>query len=219
MDLRNQMIISVLDDPVRSLDDKALIEMTLAGRNECFDVLMERHLRVIRTRVDSMIPNKAEAEDVLQVAQLKIWMNLSSFRGDSHFRSWITRIAINEALQTYRRTRIVREWDATECDRLAASTDSPERWYARREMTFKLSKAIYQLPAAYRQIVVLRELRELSIKETARELKANGQLVKTRLFRARIMLRKALKPRGAKLTNHNRLPNKASDQWLLANEH
>jgi len=213
------MIKSALGDPVRSLDDKALIEMTLAGRNECFDVLMDRHLGVIRKRVDSMIPNKAEAEDVVQVAQLNIWTHLSSFRGDASFRTWITRITINEACQSYRRTRIVRAWDSMDPDRLAASTGCPERCYARREMCARLSKAIYQLPAAYRQIVVLRELRELSVEETARELKSNRQLVKTRLFRARIMLQKALKPRGAKLTNHNRLANKANNQWLLASEH
>jgi RNA polymerase sigma-70 factor, ECF subfamily len=192
------MIKATLDAAVRSLDDRALIEMTVAGHNECFDVLMDRHLSVIRKRVDAMIPNKAEAEDVLQIAQLNIWTHLSSFRCHSSFRTWITRIAINEALQSYRRARTVREWDAMDFDRLAAATGCPERSYARREMAGKISRAIYQLPAKFRQIVVLRELRELSVKETARELKSNQQLVKTRLFRARIMLSKVLHSRGNK---------------------
>ena len=192
-------------------DDNALIEMTLAGHTECFDVLMDRHLAVIRRRVDSMIPNKAEAEDVLQVAQLKAWTHLSAFRGDSSFRSWITRIAVNEVFQSYRRTRMVTEWDAMKIDRLAPSTDCPERTYARREMSVRLSEAIYQLPAAYRQIVELRELSELSVEETARELKSNRQLVKTRLFRARLMLSKALKPAIR--------TNKANRGWLLESEH
>jgi RNA polymerase sigma-70 factor (ECF subfamily) len=187
-----RMIKATLVAAVRSLDDKALIQMTLAGHNECFDELMDRHLWLIRKRVDSIIPNKAESEDVLQVAQLKIWTHLSSFRRHSSFRTWITRIAINEALQSYRRTRLGREWDAMDFDRLAASTDCPERWYARQEMAGKISRAIYQLPAKFRQIVVLRELRELSVKETARELKSNTQLVKTRLFRARMILSKVL---------------------------
>jgi RNA polymerase sigma-70 factor, ECF subfamily len=191
-----RMIKATLDAAVRSLDDKALIEMTLAGHNECFDALMDRYLRVIRKRVDSMIRNKAEAEDVLQVAQLKIWTHLSSFRRDSSFQTWITRIAINEALQSYRRTRIVREWSAMDLDQLAASTDCPERSYARQEMAGRISKAIYRLPAKFRKIVVLRDLRELSIKETARELKSTPQLVKTHLFRARMMLSKVFRARG-----------------------
>jgi RNA polymerase sigma-70 factor (ECF subfamily) len=190
------MMKATLDAAVRSLDDRALIEMTLAGHNECFDALMDRHLCVIRKRVDSMIPNKAEAEDVYQVAQLKIWTHLSSFRSDSSFRTWITRIAINEALQAHRRTRRGREWDATDLDRLAAATDCPERLYARKEMAGRIRGAIRQLPAKFRQIVVLRELRELSVKETARELKSNPQMVKTRLFRARVMLSKVLQARG-----------------------
>jgi RNA polymerase sigma-70 factor (ECF subfamily) len=194
-----RMIKATLDAAVRSLDDKALIEMTLAGHNECFDVLMDRHLSVIRKRVDSMIPNKAEAEDVLQVAQLKSWTHLSTFRCDSSFRTWITRIAINEALQSHRRARMGREWDAMECDRLTASTDCPERLYARQELAGTIRKAIRQLPAKFRQIVVLRELLELTVKETARELKSNPQLVKTRLFRARMMLSKVLQSRGKKL--------------------
>jgi RNA polymerase sigma-70 factor (ECF subfamily) len=214
-----RMIKATIDDAVRTLDDKVLIEMTLASHNECFDVLMDRHLWVIRKRVDSMISNKAEAEDVLQVVQLKAWTHLSSFRGDSSFRSWMTRIAINEALQSYRRTRMAGELNAMEFDRLAASTDCPERWYARREMAVKLGKAIYQLPAAYRQIIVLRELLELSVEETARELKSNRQLVKTRLFRARVMLSNVLQPRGKKLRNDRRPSNKAKNEWLLASEH
>jgi len=193
-----RMIKIPFDDAVSALDDKALIEMTLADHNECFDALMDRHMCVIRQRVDSMIPNKAEAEDVYQVAQLKIWTHLSSFRCDSSFRTWISRIAINEALQSHRRTRRGREWDVTDFDRLASSTDCPERLYAREEMAGRIHRAIRQLPAKFRQIVVLRELRELSIKETARELKSNPQLVKTRLFRARVMLSKVLQSRRSK---------------------
>ena len=70
------MIRAMFDATARSLDDRALIEMTLAGRNDCFDVLMDRHLWVIRKRINSMISNKAEAEDVLQAAQLKVWTGL-----------------------------------------------------------------------------------------------------------------------------------------------
>jgi RNA polymerase sigma-70 factor (ECF subfamily) len=154
--------------------------------------------------VESIISNKAEAEDVLQVTQMKIWTHLSSFRCDSSFRTWITRIAINEALQFHRRARAACEWDAIDLDRLPASTDGPERLCARREIAGTIRRAILQLPAKFRQIVVLRELRELSIKETARELNANPQMVKTRLFRARMLLSKALQSADKKLIRDRR---------------
>ena len=202
--------VRMLNTSASSLDDKVLIEMTLAERNECFDLLMDRHLWVIRKRLGSMISNKAEAEDVTQVALLKMWTHLSSFRCHSSFRTWISRIAINEALQSYRRMRAVRESDAMDFDRLAASTNCPERSYARREMAVKISKAIHQLPAKFRRIVVVRDLQELSIEETARELKANRQLVKTRLFRARMMLSKALQSSGRIFIHDRRRPFKQS---------
>ncbi len=192
------MMNTTVDAKLRSRDDQALIEMTLAGNNSCFDVLMERHLHAIRKRVESMIPNQAEAADVLQEVQLKVWSHLSSFRCDSSFRTWITRVAINEALQSLRRTRTGRGCEPVDLDRLAASTDSPERSYAREEMAATIRRAILQLPAKFREVVVLRELKELSINDTARELKANRQLVKTRLFRARMMLSKALQSRRNK---------------------
>jgi len=183
---------------LRSLDDRTLIQMTLAGHNACFDALMDRHLCAIRKRVQAMIPNKAEAEDVLQEVQLKSWAHLSSFRCDSSFRTWITRIAINEALQSHRRRRTERECDAIDFDRLPVPGESPEQLYARQEMAGRIRRAIRQLPAKFQPVVVLRELRELSVRETARELNSNRQLVKTRLFRARIMLSKALREQPKK---------------------
>lgn len=189
---------NTLDPALISVDDKALIEMTLAGHNACFDALMHRHLGAAQKRVGSMIPNRAEAEDVLQEVQLKCWKHLSSFRCGSSFRTWITRIAINEALQSIRRAKTRHELHAVNFDRLAASTDSPERLYARQEMAGTVRRAIRQLPKTFRQILVLRELKELNVKETARELNSNPLLVKTRLFRARIVLTRVLRQQRKK---------------------
>jgi RNA polymerase sigma-70 factor, ECF subfamily len=184
---------STVDDVLRFVNDKALIEMTLAGHNACFEALLDRHLDAVRKRVGTMISNKAEAEDVLQEVQLKTWRHLSSFRCDSSFRTWITRIAINEALQSMRRAKTRHGWDVMDLDRLAASMDSPERLYARQEMAGAVRRAIRQLPMKFQRILVLREFREMTIKEAARELNSNLPLVKTRLFRARAMLSKTLR--------------------------
>jgi RNA polymerase sigma-70 factor, ECF subfamily len=193
-----RMKSTTVDAVLRSVKDKALIEMTLAGHDACFEALMERHLDAVRKRVGTMIPNQAEAEDVLQEVQLKTWKHLSSFRCDSGFRTWITRIAINEALQSIRRARMRNGWDQMDLDRLAALTDSPERLYARQEMAGAVRRAVHQLPAKFRQILVLREFREMSIREAADELNSNLPLVKTRLFRARTMLSRVLQRQGKK---------------------
>lgn len=189
------MISTIVNETLISHDDKTLIEMTLAGHDACFEALMKRHLGLVRKRVDAMLANKAEAEDVMQDIQLKIWTHLSSFRSESSFRTWITRIAINEALQSIRRAKRVYVWERMDLNRLAAPIDCPERLCARQETAGAIRTAIRQLPAKFQQIVLLRELRELSVKEAAHELNANPQMVKTRLFRARVMLSKVLRQR------------------------
>src|ERR1700722_17106904 len=85
-----------------AFDDSTLIDLTLAGRAECFAILMDRHLVALKRCIGSMVQN-ADAEDLLQDALLKIWRGLSTFRSESSFRTWMTRVAINEVLQSYRR--------------------------------------------------------------------------------------------------------------------
>jgi RNA polymerase sigma-70 factor (ECF subfamily) len=187
------MTSTAVDGALRSVKDRALIEMALAGHHGCFEALMNRHFDPVRKRVGAMIPDKAEAEDVLQEVQLKTWKHLSSFRCDSGFQTWLTRIAINEALQSIRRARTRHGGDVVDLDRLAASTDSPERLCAREEMAGTVRRAIRQLPAKLQQILVLRDLREMSVREAAHELNSNLPLVKTRLCRARSMLSKVLR--------------------------
>ena len=86
-------------------EDCALVELALEGQVECFSVLMDRHLAVVRRRIRSMVRNAADADDLLQEVVLKVWKHLSTFRSESSFRTWMTRVAINEALQNCRRER------------------------------------------------------------------------------------------------------------------
>ena len=182
-----------VDPKLKFLADKLLIELTLAGRQECFSALMDRHMDRVRRRINGLIPNTSDAEDVAQEAQLKVWMNLSSFRSDASFRTWMVRIAINEALQWHRSAKHRRQWDAGELDRLTASTESAFQAYARKEEANAVRRAIHQLPSKARQIVVLRDVAELTTKEAAKSLNSSPQLIKTRLFRARRMLAKTLR--------------------------
>jgi RNA polymerase sigma-70 factor (ECF subfamily) len=194
VDLRSQ-VTTLMETRLKSLDDKALIEMILAGHQGCFEALMDRHLGAVRRCVSSMIWNMSDAEDVVQEVQLKVWMHLSSFRHDSSFRTWVTRVANNESLQFHRRTKATRQCAEMNLDQFAASTDSPFQSYAREEMADTVRSAIHRLPAKFQQILILRDLRELTIKETARHLNWNPQMVKKRLSRSRTILSKALQTR------------------------
>ena len=175
--------------PLASFDDSVLIELALAGRSECFTVLMDRHLVAVRRCIGSMARNAADSEDLVQEVVLKVWRHLSTFRSESSFRTWLTRVAINEALQSYRRERSKPRCQALgDLDALASHAESPHQSYARSEMAQAVHGAVAELPAKYRQVLTLRDLEELSAQETALRLKSSIPTVKSRLFRARLML-------------------------------
>ncbi len=172
------------------LKDGALINLVLAGRADCFTVLMDRHLATVKKRVGTLVRNEAEAEDLMQEVLLKVWLHLSKFRSESSFRTWMTRIAINEALQSFRKERRRRlAYGPYDFDRLTSPWESPCQVSAEREKTRTLRNAVAALPASYRQVLILRDLEELSEKETAHSLDLSLAAVKTRLRRARLMLR------------------------------
>ena len=188
-----------------TLADIGLIELALAGEPECFTILMERHLTAIKKTIRSMVRSSADSDDVAQDVVLKVWRRLATFRGESSFRTWMTRVAVNEVLQTYRRQRRLPPFQ--EPDRLttvASAAESPHQALVRVEEIQAVRNAVGELPAIYRRVLVLREIEELSLQETAERLQASIPAVKTRLFRARRMLVVALKR-----SNCTRLANAA----------
>ena len=172
------------------LQDGALIELVLAGQPDCFTVLMDRHLATVKKRIGTLVRNAAEAEDLLQEVLLTVWLHLSTFRSESSFRTWITRIAINEALQLFRREQRRRiAYGSFDFDIFTAPCESPCQSLTNLEKTQTLRSAVATLPANYQQVLILRDFEELSEKETAHWLQLSLPAVKTRLRRARLMLR------------------------------
>jgi RNA polymerase sigma factor (sigma-70 family) len=180
--------------PLATFEDSALIKLALEGQTECFTVLTNRHLPAVKRRIGLMAPNTTDADDLLQEVLLKIWRHLSTFRSESTFRTWMTRVAINEALQLYRRqqTRPICQ-TLGEYDTLASPYESPLDALARAEAIQVIRKAVVALPPKYSQVLILRDLEELSERETAQCLQSSIPAVKTRLFRARLMLSAALR--------------------------
>jgi RNA polymerase sigma-70 factor (ECF subfamily) len=181
---------------IATFEDSALIKLALAGETECFTILMDRHLAAIKRRIGSTAPNGTDADDILQEVLLKVWRHLSSFRSESSFRTWMTRVAMNEVLQSYRQKRRNRLCQVSgNLDAFASHVESPHQSFVRLEATKAVRSAVARLPAKYRQVLILRDIEELSAGETAESLQSTIPAVKTRLFRARHMLTEALKPR------------------------
>src|ERR1700704_1583389 len=152
--------------PLASFEDSALIKLALAGQTECFTVLTNRHLPGLRRRIGSMVRNTTDVDDLLQEVLLKVWRHLSTFRSESTFRSWMTRVAINEALNFYRREqrRPICQ-TLSDFDTFASPNESPVQSLIRAETSQVVRKAVVELPARYRQALILREFEQLSVRE------------------------------------------------------
>jgi RNA polymerase sigma-70 factor, ECF subfamily len=170
------------------------------GDTAAFEALMRRHNRMLFRTARAILRDDAEAEDALQEAYLQAYRSFGSFRGDAQVSTWLARIVANEALQRLRKQ--TRRADIVPLQPAAAAeleqvTDSdmdkaPEMTAARHEMRRVLESQIDALPEAYRAVFMLRAVEELSVEETASVLDLPPATVRTRLFRARSMLREAL---------------------------
>ena len=178
--------------PPTTLEDSALINLALSGQTECFTVLTNRHLPAVRRRIGSIIRNTTDVDDLLQEVLLKVWRHLSTFRAESTFRTWMTRIAINEALQSYRREQrrpICQR--LADFDTIASPNESALQSLVRAERTRVVRTAVVELPTKYRQVLILREFEQLSVGEIAQSLHSSIAAVKTRLLRAPLMLQRS----------------------------
>jgi RNA polymerase sigma-70 factor (ECF subfamily) len=172
-----------------NLPDDALIKMALAGKAECFAILMDRHLFSVKRQIGSMVQNNAEVDDLLQDVLMKVWLNLAGFRSEASLRTWMTRIAINEVLQSYRRRRIHSgRQTVADLDTIASLEGTPHEHLVQAEASVRVRTAVAGLPEIYREVLLLREFENLSMRETANSVQASISAVKSRLFRARVML-------------------------------
>src|SRR5215470_17577203 len=191
--------------PIRDLDalqDADLVRMAIQRVEGAFRIIMQRHNRRLYRCARSIVRDDNEAEDIVQEAYVNAFSNLASFRGDAGLATWLTRITLNEALARVRRRRPTVELaalDAVERDRvqiipfpLMAMNTDPERTAAQREIRCLIERAIDDLPEPFRVVFVMREIEDLSVEETADFLGLRQATVKTRLHRARRLLRKAL---------------------------
>jgi RNA polymerase sigma-70 factor (ECF subfamily) len=176
--------------------DEDVVEQVLGGHTALFELLMRRHNERLYRAARAITRDEREAEDVMQQAYVNAYTNLRQFKGQAQFATWLTRIAINEALARVRRRARHEPFDegAANVELFMASNTAsdPERQAFTGELRDLLEWAIDALPDGAREVFVLREVEGLSTAETAASLGVSEDVVKTRLLRARAALRRSL---------------------------
>jgi len=182
-------------------DDAELVRRALARDGSAFRTIMERYNRRLYRIARGILRNDSEAEDVVQEAYVGAFAHLQDFRGDSSLATWLSRITINEALGRLRRDRPAVDLAVAEAQRseaqiiqfphTGASTD-PERTMAQRQILQLVERATDNLPEMFRIVFVTRVIEGMSVEETADLLGLRPETVKTRLHRARRLVREQL---------------------------
>lgn len=192
--------------PVRPIDAESLTDEELVGRARAREeaavrTLTRRYNRRLFRVARSILRNDAEAEDVVQETYVRAFTGLDKFRGEASFSTWLTRIAMNEALGRLRRRRPTVEWTTYGADRaqaeiiqfpVSAAGQDPERTMAQGQIRAVLERLIDELPGSFRAVFVARIVEGMSVEETAALYGLKEETVKTRLHRARTLLRAAL---------------------------
>src|SRR5579863_6822486 len=183
--------------------EQDLIERVQRGQNELFYELVRPYERRVYAAALAILRNETDAEDVVQEAMLKALANIRQFRAEARFSTWLIQITVNEALMRRRRERTVvmegiddrrnseEESDYAPRD-FADWREIPSEALERKEVRQKLAEALGMLDRKYREVFVLRDMEQLNIQETAEALGISVASVKTRLLRARLMLRDLL---------------------------
>jgi RNA polymerase sigma-70 factor (ECF subfamily) len=188
--------------PKEKVKPPPAVEEELLARARCRDegavraIIRANNRRLFRL-ARSIVKDDSEAEDVVQESYFRAFTRLGAFRGESSLSTWLTRIVINEALGRLRRRRKTVDWESIEATHASeaqiipfpSSQPDPERTMAQNQIHHILERAIDALPEPFRVVLVARLVEEMSIEETAELLDLRPETVKTRLHRARLLLR------------------------------
>ncbi len=182
------------------LTDEALVERALTRDAEAFRIIMTRHNQRLFRIARAVVRNDSIAEDVVQEAYLRAFEHLETFRGDASLATWLHRVVLNEALGRLRRSATRREvplpTDNADAEIVpfpnAGNADDPERSLAQRQILRLVEEAADALPEAFRLVFTARVIEAMSVEETAALLGINPKTVRSRLHRARQLLRQQI---------------------------
>ena len=181
-----------------SLSDEEVVARVLAGDTALYEIIIRRYNQRLYRVVRSILRDDAETEDVMQDAYVRAYEHLDQFAGRAQFRTWLTRIAVHEALARLERARRFDHpahhegFEGDAMDLFASTQRTPEQQAADSELRALIETAVSNLPDLYRSVFMLRDVENLSIEEVARILDLSETTVKVRLHRARRALRKSI---------------------------
>jgi len=197
--------LDVASAPLAVLPDTEIVRKIREGETALFEVLMRRHNQRVYRAVRAVMNEEADVEDVMQQAYINAFTHLDQFEERAQFSTWLTRIALNEAFAKRRKikgpgsvVRIRLELDDDRrgyMDTLISPEADPERQAYAEELRRVLEAAVEALPDNYRTVFMLRDIEGLSTSETGEGLGLGEEAVKTRLHRARAMIRRAVTER------------------------
>ena len=224
MTVKAQISLSLPGDSVAARE-AGVIARIVAGERELFHELVRPYEKAVYFAAFSVLRNPQDAEDTAQETMLKALKNLHQFRADSKFSTWLVAIAINEARARLRHARTIKFetiGDATEeIDGhftpavISDWREIPLEALERKELRELLQQAIASLPELYREVLILRDVQEINIAETASVLGVSEGVVKTRLLRARLMMQKVLAPQlASKRSSLFGLFKRGGGSWL-----
>ncbi|OHV18795.1 RNA polymerase sigma factor [Rhizobium sp. RMa-01] len=189
-----------------ALADADLVPLAKIGDEPAIRTIIQRHNQRLFRTARAVIRNDAEAEDVVQAAYIKAFSNLAAFRGEAELSTWLTRIALNEALGRVRARKNTTGLEEIDMQATSAngqvvqfpsslSATDPETELSRSQARHLLEQAVDELPDDFRAIFVLRDVEGMSTDETASHLGIRPETAKTRLHRARKMMRQSIEKR------------------------
>ena len=173
-----------------------LVSRSLDGDADAYGELVTMHQRVLYNVALRMTGNREDAQDVTQIAFIKAYRSLASFDRSRKFFSWVYRILWNETLNLIQRRPRLEPLD----DEMPGVQVSPDHESEERETSGLIQEAIQELPADYRQVILLRHFAQLSYQEMSRVIELPEKTVKSRLFTARRLLATILERKGVALT-------------------
>jgi RNA polymerase sigma-70 factor (ECF subfamily) len=169
--------------------DVELVRRALARDADALRIIMQMHNQRLYRIARGLADDDSEAEDIVQEAYVNAFAHFAEFRGESALSTWLCRIVVNEALGRLRRKRRAAAFATPAA---WANSDDPERTVAQRQILDRVERAIDTLPVAYRVVFVARAIEGLSNDETAELLGLRPETVRTRLHRARSLIRKRM---------------------------
>lgn len=185
------------DNGLDSYSDEFIISQVLEGEIELFEIIVQRYNQQLFRIIRGYLTSKQDAEDTMQSAYLKAFENLSQFRAEAKFSTWLTRIAINESLKKLQSKKNTVDYSVTDHQNIDQTVNgdeshTPEANMIEEDMNKHLEKAIDKLPPKYRSVLIMREIEQLSTHETAKVMEISRSNVKVRLHRAKKMLQEEL---------------------------